>query len=67
MVKKFLQKHKTQYYSMFFKSWQWINGEDLDQQEAVWPEITVMQFGIENTGCPLMIKTTIIHVRSRTR
>jgi hypothetical protein len=55
----------AQYYSMFFKRWQWINGESLDQQEAVWPEITVMQFGIENTGCLQMIKTTIEHVRSR--
>jgi len=55
----------AQYYSMFFKRWQWINGESLDQLEAVWPENTVMQFGTENTGCLQMIKTTIEHVRSR--
>ena len=40
--------------------------EALDQQGAVWPEVTVMQFGIEDTGCPLIIKTTINHVRSLT-
>ena len=57
-------KHKAQYYSVFFKRWLWINGEDFYRQEAVWPEVTVMQFGIESTGCPLIIRTTIEHVRS---
>ena len=32
--------------------------------EAVWPEVTVMQFGIDETECPQMIKNTIEHVRS---
>lgn len=45
------RKHMGQYYFMFFKRWQWINGDALDKQEAVRTEITVMQFGIENTGC----------------
>ena len=44
----------------------WINGKALDQQEAVWPEVGVMQFGTKNTGCQLIIKTTIEHVRSST-
>ena len=53
------------YYSMSLKLWVWINGRALDQQEAVWPDVTIMQFCIESTGCPLMIKTTIKHVRAQ--
>jgi len=51
---------------MFFKIWQWINGDALDQQEPVLSLITVMQFRIENTGSPQIINTTIGHVLSRT-
>ena len=56
--------HIAEYYSMSSKQWFWINGEALDQLEAVWPEITVMQFGFESTGCPQIIKLTIEHIRS---
>ena len=56
--------HKAEYYSMSSKQWLWINGEALDQHEAVWPKITVMQFGIESTGCQQIIKLTIEHIRS---
>ena len=49
---------------MSSKQWLWINGEALDQHEAVWPEITVMQFGIESTRCQQIIKLTIEHIRS---
>jgi hypothetical protein len=28
------------------------------------PEVTIMQFGLEETGCPLLIKNTIEHVRA---
>jgi hypothetical protein len=52
---------------MFFKRWQWITGDVLDQQEPVLPEITVTQFRIENTGCPQIINITIEHVHSRTQ
>jgi hypothetical protein len=31
--------------------------------ENVTPEVTVMEFGIDSTGCLQMIKTTIDHVR----
>ena len=53
-----LGKHRTEYYSMFFKKRLKINGE------VVWPEVTVMEFGIESTGCTQTIKSTIDHVRS---
>jgi len=56
--------HKAEYYCMSLKRWLWINGEALDQRGAVWPEITVMQFGTESTGCQRIIKTTIEHIRS---
>ena len=59
--------HKAEYYSMSSKQWLWINGEALDQLEAVWPEITVMQFGLETTGCPQIIKLTIEHIRSMSK
>ena len=48
---------------MSLKCWIWINGKVLNQHEAVWPEITVMQFGTEITGCEQSIKTSIKHVR----
>ena len=56
--------HKAEYYSMSLKRWLWINGEALDQHEAVWSEITVMLFGSESTGYQRIIKTTIEHIRS---
>ena len=47
---------------MTLKRWMWINGKTLSKQVAVWPEVGVMQFGTENTGCQQIIKTTIEHV-----
>jgi len=59
--------HKAEYYSMSLKRWIWINGKALNQHEAMWPEITVLQFGIESTGYEQSIKTSIKHVRSCTK
>jgi len=58
--------HKAEYYSMSLKRWIWLNGGALNQHEAVGPEITVMQFGTESTGCQQIIKTTIELIRSCT-
>jgi hypothetical protein len=55
--------YATNYCSVFFKRWQWMNGEPVHLLQAMSP---VRQFGIENTGCPLLIGTTINRVRSRT-
>ena len=55
--------HKAEY-SMSSKQWLWINGEALHQHETVWPKITVMQFGIQSTGCPQIIKLAIELIRS---
>jgi len=46
---------------MSLKRWVWINGKALNQQEAAWPEITVMQFGTENPGCQQIINSTFVH------
>ena len=41
--------HKAEYYSKSLKRLICMKGKPLNQHEAVWPEITVMQFGTENT------------------
>jgi hypothetical protein len=55
--------HGLNYWSVFYKRWQWMNGEPVHLLRAMSP---ITQFGIENTGCPLFIGTTINRVRSRT-
>ena len=52
--------YNAKYYSMVSKRWMGINGNDLQ------PEVTVTEFGIANTGCQQIIKTTIAHVRNCT-
>ena len=52
--------HEARYYSMASKRWIWVSGNDLQ------PKITVTQFGIGNTGCQQIIKTTTVHTRSCT-
>jgi len=60
----------AQYFSMTFKRSMWLNGTFAAQNEAVWPKRSVMDaivnFGTQNAGCPLLINTTIRHIRSST-
>jgi len=62
--------HLAQYFSMTSKRRMWLNGKFAAQNEAVWPKDSVMDaivnFGTENAGCPLLINTTITHIRSST-
>jgi len=58
--------HKARYYSMTLKRWMWINGNASYLQEALWPEVGVIQFGTENTRFQQIIRTTIEHVCSCT-
>jgi len=62
--------HFAQYFSMTFKRTMWLNGKYAAQHEAVWPKGDVMDaviaFGTENTGCSLIINTTIKHIPSST-
>ena len=55
--------HATYYWSVFFKRWQWMNGQPVHLLQAMLP---LQQFGIENTGCPLLINTTINRIRHAT-
>jgi len=62
--------HFAQYFFMTFKHKMWLNGKFVAQNEAVWSKGNVMDaivaFGTENAGCPLLINTTIRHIRSST-
>jgi hypothetical protein len=49
-------RHITEYYSMLFKKFYYLNGSQLNQQELVLPEVTTMQFGIDGTTPPLTIR-----------
>jgi len=41
-----------------------VNGKTLSQHEGVWPKVDFTRIGTEDTGYPLIITTTIAHVRS---
>ena len=60
----------AQYFSITFKRRMWLNGKFAAPTEAVLPKRSVMDaivnFGTENAGCPLLINTTIRHIRSST-
>ena len=61
--------HFERYFSVTFKRWIWIYGKYASQHEAVWPKNlmnAIVNFGTENTGCPLIINTTIRRIRSST-
>jgi len=55
---------------MTFKRKMWLNGNCAAQNEAVCPKGDIMNvivaFGPEKSGCPLIINTTIRHIRSST-
>jgi len=57
------ETHATNYWSVFFKRWQWMNGEPVHLLQAMCP---LKKFGIENTDCPLLINTTINRIRHAT-
>jgi len=53
----------AQYYSMLFKKFIYINGSLLNQLEPVLPEIIVMDFGIDNTTHPQLIRRKLEEIR----
>jgi hypothetical protein len=55
--------HATTYWSVYFRRWRWMNGEPVHFLQAMCP---LVKFGIENTGCPLLINTTINRIRHTT-
>ena len=62
--------HFARYYSVTFKRRMWLYGKYAAQNEGVWPKDddmnAIVKRGTENTRCPLIINTTIRHIRSST-
>jgi hypothetical protein len=57
--------YKTQmasYHNMLHQTFIWINGRVLHQLETVQPEVTVMDFGINNTQCESQIRTKLKNI-----
>jgi hypothetical protein len=50
------KRHMAEYYNMFFKKFIYIHGPRLNQLEPVLPPVTWMEFGIDNTTHPKMIR-----------
>jgi hypothetical protein len=51
------------YYNMLHQNFFWINGRTLHQLEIVQPEVTVLEFGIENTQCEPQIRAKLELIR----
>ena len=58
------KRHIAEYYNVLFKKFYWINGSLLDQQELVLPEVTSMQFGIDETTHPHKIRRKVEKLRT---
>jgi hypothetical protein len=52
--------HVAEYYNTRLECLVWINGSELNQQEKV--NGMVRDFGLENSGCPMLIKFAIANV-----
>jgi hypothetical protein len=53
-----------EYFSFRVRKFVYINGKYFSKLEDVTPEVTVMEFGLENTGCQQLISTKIELVRA---
>jgi hypothetical protein len=49
----------SEYYNVRLHKFIWINGTSLNQLEEVKLEVTVMDFGIECTGCSSLIRNKL--------
>jgi hypothetical protein len=49
----------SEYYNVRLHKFIWINGTALNQLEEVKPEVTVMDFGIDCTGCSSLIRNKL--------
>ena len=57
------KRHMAEYYNMLFRNFYYINGSQLNQRELVLPEITVMQFGIDDKTHPHKIRARLEVIR----
>ena len=58
MGKDVVTKFMSEYYVRLHK-FIWINGTELNQLQKVKPEVTVMDFGIDCTGCSSLIRNKL--------
>jgi hypothetical protein len=49
----------SEYYNVRLHKFIWINGTALNQLEEVKPAVTVMDFGIDCTGCSSLIRNKL--------
>jgi hypothetical protein len=49
----------SEYYNVGLHKFIWINGKALNQLEEVKPEVMVMDFGMECTGCSSLIRNKL--------
>jgi len=61
------RRHIAEYYNMLFKNHYWLNGSLLNQQELALPEVTSLEFGIDATTHPLMIRRRLEEMRTGER
>jgi len=52
-----------EYYSMLYKKFIYINGSLLNQLELVLPEVTTMDFDIDRTTHPQLIRRKLEEIR----
>jgi len=55
--------HMSEYYNVMLHKFIWINGKLLNQLEEFKPEVTVMEFGMDCTGCSSLIRSKLELVR----
>jgi hypothetical protein len=58
------KRHISEYYNMLFKHFYYINGCQLNQLERVLPEVTSIQYGIEDTTHPHKIRRRLEETRT---
>ena len=58
------KRHIAEYYYVLFKNVYYINGSLLNQQELVVPEVTSMQFRIDETTHPHKIRCKVEELRT---
>ena len=58
------KRHMHEYYSIIFKKILYINGSLWNQHETVLPEVTWMEFGIDSTIHPRMIRHKIEAIKT---
>jgi len=56
-------RHIAEYYNMLFRTFYWINGSLLNQQELALPEVKSMEFGIDATTHPHKIRRRLEEMR----